>query len=211
MKMNLPNSLVISRFILSLIVIILLLMVGILPYSEHPNLYISYAGINVSYFNFIALAIFIGAAYTDWLDGYLARKNNQVTNFGKIFDPLADKVLVNSVLIIFSIYGMVPIFFVLIFVIRDLMVDGLRINMSMQGKVLSAQKLGKYKTMFQFIGLSLLFVFFVPDNGSGSYNFASWNALSLLPLFIALIFSVWSGIDYYLKNWSYIISNNEEE
>jgi len=164
-----PNILIIVRFFFAVIVISLLLLIPIFPVDKYPSLYVNYANINVNILNFVALFFFVIATYTDYLDGHLARKNNQITSFGKIFDPLADKILVNSVLIIFTLFGRVPIIFTIIFIIRDLLVDGLRISLASTGEVLSAQKLGKLKTMFQFFGLIILFVIF-PSNGDMYYN-----------------------------------------
>ncbi len=200
MNWNVPNILIIVRFIFALIVISLLLIIPFFPYSENPNLYVEYANIKVNILNYVALFFFMIAAYTDYLDGHLARKNNQITTFGKIFDPLADKILVNSVLIIFTLFGRIPIIFTIIFVIRDLLVDGLRIALASSGEVLAANKWGKFKTLFQFFGLIILFLIF-PSPGDMYYNW-DINSLSLIVLFIGLIFSVLSGIKYYQMNWN---------
>ncbi len=194
MKLNLPNILVILRFIMAFVVVI---MLSIIP---HVNVIdFDYANLSVSLLSYLAGIVFLIAAFTDWLDGYLARKNNDVTNFGKIFDPLADKFIVNSVLIIFTVFGRVPIFFTVLFIFRDLLVDGLRIFLAANGKVLSAQTLGKQKTLWQFIGLLLLF-FIYPSN---LFVF-ELNWLTLIPLAVALVFSLTSGIKYFYDNWNFL-------
>ena len=203
MKKNLPNILVIIRLLMAALVIAFLLLDVILPFASYPQFYVSYASINVSYFNFVALFIFILAALTDWLDGYLARKWNVISVFGKIFDPLADKILVNSVLIIFTVFGRIPIWITILFITRDFLVDGLRIHLSTKSITLSAKKWGKLKTLFQFIGLIVLFIIFSPRESIG-FNYNSLNGLSLIPLGIGLGFSIFSGFSYYYEYWNEI-------
>ncbi len=198
MKKHLPNILVIIRLIMALIAIVFLLMRISFPYSEYSNFYMVYDEITISYFELTSLFIFIIAAFTDWLDGYLARKWDVVSTFGKFFDPLADKILVNSVLIIFTVFGRIPVWITLIFIIRDFLVDGIRMQMASKGNTLAAQKYGKYKTFFQFIGLTLLFVVYSPTQNLG-FNYNSIYGLSLIPLFIGMVFSVYSGYSYFLQ------------
>ncbi|BDV02800.1 CDP-diacylglycerol--glycerol-3-phosphate 3-phosphatidyltransferase [Candidatus Hepatoplasma crinochetorum] len=199
MNLNTPNKLIIFRFILTFIIIIILSFV---PLSLTNNFSFSIGSdIYVSWLNVIALILFIIASFTDYLDGYLARKNNQITNFGKFFDPLADKVLINSVLVFFAAFEYIPIWIVVIFIIRDIMVDGLRMNLSTKGKVLSADKFGKLKTFFQMIGIIVLFIIHSqPTSNYWGYNYDSYYAFSLIPILIALYFSIYSGIKYYYNN-----------
>lgn len=199
MNLNTPNKLIILRFILTLIIIIIL---SFIPLSLKNNFSFSIGSdIYVSWLNVIALILFIIASFTDYLDGYLARKNNQITNFGKFFDPLADKVLINSVLVFFAAFEYIPIWIVVIFIIRDIMVDGLRMNLSTKGKVLSADKFGKLKTFFQMIGIIVLFIIHSqPTSNYWGYNYDSYYAFSLIPILIALYFSIYSGIKYYYNN-----------
>nr|WP_232501293.1 CDP-diacylglycerol--glycerol-3-phosphate 3-phosphatidyltransferase [Mesoplasma melaleucae] len=144
----------------------------------------------------LAGVVFIVASFTDFLDGYLARKNNQVTDFGKLFDPIADKLLVNSVLILFaSSISIISVWITLILILRDIFVDFIRMILSSKGVTLSAGIFGKLKTIFQMIGLSLLF--FV---SSFTFNFEVWQEqLVLIPMYIAVAFSLYSGVDYFLK------------
>ena len=195
MKLNTPNKLIILRFLLTIIVIILLLAIPFFP--EFTFLILEN---DVSWFNLIAMIFFVFAAFTDWLDGWLARKNNQVTNFGKLFDPLADKILVNSVLVIFTVYSRIPVWVVLIFIIRDILVDGLRMILTSKGKILAAGKSGKLKTLFQFIGITLLFIFYPTPPVSWNFNYLTLNSLFLIPLYIGLFFSIASGFIYYKEN-----------
>lgn len=193
MKLNFPNSLVIFRIILA-VAIVIVLLVG---FNLGTNDLYSNENIQTNYYFISVGVMFIIASITDWLDGYWARKYNQVTNFGKLFDPLADKILVNSVLIIFSMYGVIPIIVTIIFIVRDILVDGLRGMLATKNIVLAADKFGKLKTIFQMIGLILLF-FIAP-----TINSEIWiSIIILLPIYIALFFSVLSGINYYIKGFN---------
>lgn len=191
-KANLPNILTMVRIILVPIVVLLIMLykwdIGtnqdIVIGQYHLPIYIGIAGI-----------VFIIASFTDFLDGYLARKNNQVTDFGKFFDPIADKLLVNSVLILFSAIGILPVLVTLVLILRDIFIDFIRMILSSKGATLSAGIFGKLKTIFQMIGLSLLF--FV---SSISFNLEVWQEqLVLIPMYIAVAFSLYSGLDYFLK------------
>ena len=202
MKLNFPNFLIIIRLILVPIIISLLLV------GFNGGSYISYGNSNIgtSIFLIVAGVLFLFASFTDWLDGYWSRKYDQITTFGKLFDPLADKVLVNSVLIIFSTQiGIMMTVFTIVFISRDILVDGLRMLLSSKGVVLSAKRLGKLKTLFQMIGLILMFFVF-PLN-----NIVLWEkGLIMFPLFIGLFFSVWSGIDYYVMGFKEINKDDKK-
>jgi len=202
MKLNFPNFLIIIRLILVPIIISLLLV------GFNGGSYISYGNSNIgtSIFLIVAGVLFLFASFTDWLDGYWSRKYDQITTFGKLFDPLADKVLVNSVLIIFSTQiGIMMTVFTIVFISRDILVDGLRMLLSSKGIVLSAKRLGKLKTLFQMIGLILMFFVF-PLN-----NIVLWEkGLIMFPLFIGLFFSVWSGIDYYVMGFKEINKDDKK-
>ncbi|BDV03371.1 MAG: CDP-diacylglycerol--glycerol-3-phosphate 3-phosphatidyltransferase [Candidatus Hepatoplasma scabrum] len=205
MNLNTPNKLIILRFILTLAIILVLSFV---PLSLRNDFSFTIGdGIYVSWLNVIALLLFIIASSTDYFDGYLARKNDQITDFGKFFDPLVDKIMINSVLIFFAAFEYIPIWIVVFFIIRDIMVDGLRMNLSTKGKVLSAQKSGKWKTFFQIIGIIVLFLIHSQPNLDNywGYNYNSYYALSLIPIFIALFFSLYSGFSYYYNNFKEIL------
>lgn len=198
MKINWPNRLVIIRFIMAFIVIGLMISI---PYTkENTSLY---AG-NIHIFNYISLSLFVIASLTDFLDGYLARKNKQITTFGKIFDPLADKILVNSVLIIMAIQSRMPMWVPVLFIIRDLAVDGLRMHASTQGKVISAGWLGKIKTVLQMTAISVLFIWF-PENGE-IFDYTDIMHLAVIPMYFALIASLFSGLQYYKRSFKEVFS-----
>lgn len=199
MKINFPNFLILIRLALVPIIIVLLLL------GFHYKNYIPYGDshLGTSIMLIVSGLLFVLASFTDWLDGYWARKHNQITTFGKLFDPLADKILVNSVLIIFAAeLGSLMILITIIFIIRDILVDGLRMLLSSQGVVLSAKRLGKLKTLFQMIGLILLFFVFPIDH-------SSWiKYIVMIPLIIGLFFSIWSGIYYYVNGFKELNKND---
>lgn len=136
--------------------------------------------------------LFLIASFTDFLDGYLSRKFNWVSDFGKIWDPIADKVLITSLLIALSIKGVIPWFLVVIIVIRDLIVDGYRTFLASKQIIVSANMLGKVKTVLQMIALIVvLFIF------NGTSNNIAYYLLQNGLLFVATLMTVISGI-YYL-------------
>ncbi len=164
--MNTPNKLTILRVIL-------------IPIFMVFELY---------FVNYVALIVFILAFFTDTLDGYLARKNSQITNFGKIMDPLADKLLVTAALVCLTYKGLVSPWITVIILAREFIVSGIRIAAAAEGKVIAASIWGKIKTIWQFIALSLALIFFEPNL---YVNIALWVAAAL---------TVVSGIDYVANN-----------
>jgi len=166
--MNLPNKLTILRvFLVPVFVVFMLTDLG------------------GSYSNWIALVIFVAASLTDSLDGYLARKNNLVTNFGKFMDPLADKLLVCSALICLMELNRVPAWMVLIIIAREFIISGFRLVASDAGVVIAASYWGKFKTISQVVMIIALLIEF-------PYAFIfSW---------IAVILTVVSLVDYIVKN-----------
>lgn len=175
--MNLPNKLTLLRvFMIPLFVVLLLLQKG-----ENPTL------------RYIATFIFILAALTDTLDGYIARKYNLITNFGKFMDPLADKLLVCSALICFIELDLIPAWIVLVIIAREFIISGFRLVASDAGVVIAASKWGKFKTISQMIAVILLLL--------------RWPALDLATQFfvyLMLILTIVSLIDYIHKNHSVI-------
>lgn len=195
-KYSIPNKLVIFRFIMMFLVVTSLLLIPLLPEFVFSN---GLKDNTTSYFNIIAFSLFVFASLTDWLDGYLARKYDVVSDFGKVFDPLADKVLVNSVLIIFSCLSYIPIWAAVIYIVRDILVDGSRIKAASDGTIVSAKIFGKLKTFFQMFGISLLFIYHPEPtiyNNFLIFNYNNINHLFVIPIYIGLIFSIISGYIY---------------
>ena len=173
---SLPNLLTFFRIALIPIVVLLLLEPG-------PGRALA------------ATAAFMAASWSDYFDGYLARKYEITTTLGKFLDPLADKLIVMAVLVMLTAMPRapkVPAWWVVILVGRELAVNALRAIASGEGIVLAAEELGKYKTIYQMLALTGLLM---------HYPFAGvdWHAGGLYFLVIATVLSVWSGVDYHLK------------
>lgn len=138
-------------------------------------------------------AIFIGFAFiTDMLDGFFARKYGSVTVLGKFLDPLADKILVSVAMIMLIPMGRIPAWMVVIIILREIAVTGLRSIASEKGIVIQAGKLGKYKTIFQGIALVMLCIHY-------KYFGIDFHKLGIVFIWIALFLTVWSGLDYFKK------------
>lgn len=162
--MNLPNKITIFRIIFIPAFIVLLF-------------------VKVKYAEYIAAAVFIFLACTDALDGYLARKNKQITNMGKLIDPIADKLLISAALI-FLIGRGVPAWIAFVIIAREFAVTGLRLSLTSKGIVVAASKWGKVKTISQMIGIVSVII-----------NFQ----YSLYLMILAALFTVISGIGYFIK------------
>lgn len=142
----------------------------------------------------VSAIIFIVASATDWLDGYYARKYKLVTNMGKFLDPLADKLLVSAAFILLVELDMIAAWIVILIITREFAVTGLRLVAAGEGIVLAAGKMGKLKTASQLIAISLLLLH--------NFPFAYVDIpVDVIFVYIALILTVWSGIDYFVKNW----------
>lgn len=172
MTMNVPNMLTILRVILIPFFVVFMLC----------NL--------TAYDNYIALVIFAAASITDTLDGYLARKNNQVTNFGKFMDPLADKLLVCSALICLLANGMLGPVVVLVIIAREFIISGFRMVAADRGIVIAASWWGKSKTISQMVMILLLIA-----------NFGGiFDILETVFVYVAVVLTVISLLDYLWKN-----------
>ncbi len=167
-------------------------VVPILILLHFPNIYTCW----------ISMIIFVVAAVTDFLDGYIARREKQVTNFGKFLDPLADKLLICSILIEMVGLGWVPAWIVVIIIIRELAVTGLRAVAADNGIVIAADWYGKWKTVFQIIALGPLLV-----------HFPFWgipiHLIGTVILYIALVLTIVSGCNYFhvfYRDWHSTLS-----
>lgn len=185
--MNLPNKLTVLRIIL--IPIFMLVVLG--PWNWGV---LTFAGTPVLVTQFVGALIFAVASATDWLDGYLARRDHLVTNFGKFADPLADKMLVMTAFVILVQQGLAPAWVVAIIVCRELAVTGLRLILVEQdGEVLAAAWPGKIKTATQMLAIILLYL------NNIFFNNIHVPMAQIL-LYICLFFTVYSGIEYFVKN-----------
>ena len=152
-----------------------------------------YAGFPGS--RYVALAIFIIASLTDMLDGYIARHYNQITNFGKFMDPLADKVLVMAAMCYFVEVGRMPGWALAIVLLREFAVSGMRLVAVEQGRVIAAAWSGKVKTAATMLCLCLMLLFPAPGLGDSAPDFAAEIGTAVI-----VLTTVYSGIEYFIKN-----------
>jgi len=151
---------------------------------------------------FWAAALFSAASFTDWLDGYLARRMGIVTVFGKFLDPIADKLIVMAALIMIIPFGRVPAWMVLVILSREIIITGLRGIASSEGIVIAASDLGKFKTIFQIVAIIGLLLhydyrwFFSYDHPLLLVNM---HNVGMFYLWIAFFITVWSGVDYLVR------------
>ncbi len=170
--MNLPNKLTLAR--VCMVPVFVVLMLAPVPHGDYW-----------------ACAVFVVASLTDWLDGYLARKNDLITDFGKFMDPIADKLLVCSALICLSTDGRLPAWITIIIIGRELIISGFRLVASDKGTVIAASYWGKFKTTFQMVMIIMLLL----DFGG------VWNTTAYVMTGIALLLTIISLVDYLTKNW----------
>ena len=175
----------------------------------------------------VALVLFCVASFTDFLDGYVARKYNQVTDFGKFVDPLADKLLVTSALVLFAEQGAMAGWMVCVIIARELIITSLRVVAANKGRVLAATWTGKVKTCVQIGGIIVIYLYYILIGAAGSGMFdsttvsadGSFSATSTLmfvsgtegyPTFVYFVgwvitlVTIYSGYDYLRKNWDII-------
>ncbi len=192
--MNLPNRLTLVRIFLIPVILAVI-------------------SLRVSYGDYIAAAVFILAASTDGLDGYIARKRRLVTTLGKLMDPLADKLLVSAALIALVELHRLPAWVAVVIIGREFAVTGLRALAASEGEIIAAGKLGKIKTVAQIVAISALFLKDLPllialiSTGAPVAPpeiKTSWIMLGQLATWVAVVFTIWSGVDYFNRSWSVI-------
>lgn len=188
--MNLPNKLSIFRVVLVPIITVFYLFsdFGIAFELQVAN----GATVSVGWTEILVLVLFAVASFTDYLDGSIARKYNLITSFGKFVDPIADKLLVNTMLILFAVSGRVPVVAVVIMIWRDMIVDGLRMSASAKGKVVAAGMPGKIKTVLQMFAIIFVMLYNLPFAYIGI-------PVDQILVWGATIASVYSGIIYFIK------------
>lgn len=142
-------------------------------------------------YNWIALIVFAVASLTDFVDGYIARHYNQVSDFGKFLDPLADKLLVTAAMLIFVQWGAMPAWAVMVVLAREFAVSGLRMVAATGGKVLAAGWSGKVKTFATMVGLCVMMVL--------NYGWLNWTVTGVI-----VATTLYSGVEYFVQNWNVI-------
>ena len=191
--MNLPNQLTCLRIVLTFVFMFLLFSEG-------------------SFAKALALGAFTLASITDFFDGYIARKYNLITDLGKLLDPIADKILVLSAYLAFVEMGIVPAWMVIVIILRELLITGVRVLAAKKGVILAAAKAGKHKTVSQIISIFLILIFVVMKE-YGVETFSFWNSeiefLMLNTIYCMMIitvaFTLISGIFYLNVNRGVII------
>ena len=166
----------------------------------------------------VALVLFCVASFTDFLDGYVARKYNQVTDFGKFVDPLADKLLVTSALVLFAEQGAMAGWMVCVILARELIITSLRVVAANKGRVLAATWTGKVKTCVQIGGIIVIYLYYILIGAAGSDALNSADGMTGTTVFITgepdmlltiagwviTLVTIYSGFDYLRKNWDII-------
>jgi CDP-diacylglycerol--glycerol-3-phosphate 3-phosphatidyltransferase len=178
---NLPNSLTLFRIACIPVLVILLFF----PHKAT---------------SFLAALVFALASISDLLDGFLARRQQLVTTFGKFLDPLADKLIVSSALIMLVPLGRAPAWMVVVIVGRELAITGLRSMAVSEGKVISADELGKKKMVFQIVAILGLLLHY-------EYFGVNFHVVGMFFLWLAVVLTLWSGINYFRRFWDVLEEN----
>lgn len=196
--MNLPNILTCVRVLFVPIIVLLFYF----PYSFFNIVMPVYrfGNVSLSLLNIIACVIFMIASFTDFLDGYIARKNNLVTTFGKFLDPIADKLLVNTLFILMAVFGTVPAVPVIVMIWRDTLVDALRMVAMERGKVVPAGFLGKMKTVLQMFTIIFVLLNNLPFELYGL-------PVSDILLWSSMVVSILSGVYYFVQLKDYVLES----
>ena len=199
--MNLPNKITIGRIILSVLILIMILVPWYSLGFEWPEYLIGNVTVNIKYV--IVGVLFLIASLSDFLDGYLARKNNMVTDFGKVADAIADKILVNGLLIILAYERIISVIIPVVIITRDIVVDSCKMISGNKGKVVAASILGKLKTICMMCGVTLILFYNLPFE---LINFP----LADIFLIVATLLSVISGCQYYYNSREFLFPKNEK-
>lgn len=193
--MNLPNKITLSRIVLAFIFMFLLFCRGTAA-------------------KYLALVTFGLASLTDYLDGRIARKRNLENNFGRIMDPIADKVLILAAFLAFVEMEIMPGWMVVIIIMRELIITGLRINAATHGIILSASSAGKHKTVSQMVTIILILLFLIiKESARGVWSplWELWFKRSVFYLMLlTVILTLSSGLSYLMRNKAALFATNEK-
>ncbi len=215
-KINLPTKITLARIALATLLIIGIIILyfldqfNVFSIAEVGNVALNDSGAYINWIMIILMLVFLLASMTDFLDGYLARKNNEVTDLGKFLDPIADKMLINSMMVFLALnfvslasHQRFAFFLVIIMIIRDLVVDGLRFMVAKKNVVVAANIFGKLKTVTQMVAIIVVFLNGFPFSYF-DYNWPAYIHVSDWLCYIATFFSVLSGIIYVKQNIKYL-------
>lgn len=182
--MNLPNQLTVARLGLSVV-------------------FVAFLSVSLPFNHTLALLVFLVATFTDYLDGQIARRRNLITDFGKLMDPLADKILTAAAFICLIPFGAIPAWVVIVIIAREFLITGLRLLAGAKGVVLPAEKMGKHKTAWQMATI----IFFLLLLALGDFNSSrlawtsfAWNVVGPVMIFVTTVLTVYSGAGYFWKN-----------
>lgn len=188
--MNLPNKITVSRIVLSILVLVIMVFPFYQVGIEWPT-FLVLGRIEVDLKYILCAILFIIASVTDFLDGHIARKYNMVTDFGKVMDAIADKILVNGILIVLAAEGFISVAIPVIIITRDTFVDSIKMVAGQKGgKAVGASIAGKIKTICMMVGVSLMMLYNMP------FEFLNIQVADAL-IVVATILSVVSGVQYY--------------
>jgi CDP-diacylglycerol---glycerol-3-phosphate 3-phosphatidyltransferase len=184
--MTLPNTLTIFRVVLTLVFAFFLYQNGLLS-------------------KVAAAVIFTLASLTDYFDGYLAKKNNLITNFGKMMDPIADKILILTAFFIFTRMHLIALWMFVIIFVREVLITGWRLVNIRKGKVMAAERAGKYKTISQIVAISFVLIFMILKDSRLSHNWSEgmisgWHYGIHFFTLIAVVLTLFSGVHYFWNN-----------
>ena len=187
--MNLPNKITIFRILLVFVFMPCLFLKGLTP-------------------KIAALLMFLIAVTSDYFDGFFARKYNMVSDFGKIMDPIADKVLVLAAFIAFVELKLVPAWMVVLIILREMLVTSLRLIALRKDEVIAASMAGKHKTASQMFSIFIILIFMIIKEAGAEYSFNFWNSsfeywyqqLIFITMIITLVLTILSGISYVFNN-----------
>ena len=193
--MNLPNKITILRMVLTFVFMLFLFTKSVFGKT-------------------MALATFLVAAFTDYLDGFLAKKYNHITDFGKIMDPVADKILVIAAFLAFVEMKLVPAWMVVIIILREMVITSIRVRALMYRQVLPAGIGGKHKTVSQMLSILVILVFIVIRE-TGTSVFGFWNSsfeywyrqMIFILMLITVALTIVSGVSYLAGNRKYLFNN----
>lgn len=191
-KKSIPNILTIVRIILAVFAILFVCIYKSWPTAPFSYTFNDGTEVAVPITYILAGVFFVIASITDLMDGQLARKYHWISDFGKLWDPIADKILINGVLIGLAVNESIPVFIPIIMICRDIIVDASRMYASTKGKVVAANIWGKLKTVFQMIAIILILFSFGIVNNNLVFQYLVQN----LFLLVATVFSVVSGVIY---------------
>ncbi len=191
--MNLSNKLTLSRIGLTFLMMAFIFLDGVIP-------------------KICAFVIFLLACFTDFLDGWIARKRSEISDFGKIMDPVADKVLVLGAFLSFVQLQLIPAWMVVLVIIREFLITGMRLFAIRKGVVLAAEAAGKHKTVSQMVTIFSILIFLVIRESAVSFSFwderfqSGFRYVILVLMSITVIFTLYSGWSYLWQNRKFIRS-----